>query len=171
MTDLTQEAAGTAAAATTGAKPAGEKSAAPAPLAPAWRMRVVFERKVVAPYRDTYRGELGQAQVELLELLELLNLQRPLRQREAAEELRTSKQHVSKMVARLEQMGYVCQGADNADARSHVIALSDAGRTYVDLHIAEGSKRTRELFSHLSAAERTELDQAMLTVARLLEKA
>lgn len=69
MTDLTQEAAGTAAAATTGAKPAGEKSAAPAPLAPAWRMRVVFERKVVAPYRDTYRGELGQAQVELLELL------------------------------------------------------------------------------------------------------
>lgn len=168
MTDLTQEAAGTAAAATTGAKPAGKKSAAPAPLAPAWRMRVVFERKVVAPYRDTYRGELGQAQVELLELL---NLQGPLRQREAAEELRTSKQHVSKMVARLEQMGYVCQGADNADARSHVIALSDAGRAYVDRHIAEGSKRARELFSHLSAAERTELDQAMLTVARLLEKA
>lgn len=168
MTDLTQEAAGTAAAATTGAKPAGEKSAAPAPLAPAWRMRVVFERKVVAPYRDTYRGELGQAQVELLELL---NLQGPLRQREAAEELRTSKQHVSKMVARLEQMDYVCQGADNADARSHVIALSDAGRVYVDRHIAEGSKRARELFSHLSAAERTELDQAMLTVARLLEKA
>lgn len=168
MTDLTQEAAGTAVAATTGAKPAGEKSAAPAPLAPAWRMRVVFERKVVAPYRDTYRGELGQAQVELLELL---NLQGPLRQREAAEELRTSKQHVSKMVARLEQMGYVCQGADNADARSHVIALSDAGRAYVDRHIAEGSKRARELFSHLSAAERTELDQAMLTVARLLEKA
>ena len=168
MTDLTQEAAGTAAAATTGAKPAGKKSAAPAPLAPAWRMRVVFERKVVAPYRDTYRGELGQAQVELLELL---NLQGPLRQREAAEELRTSKQHGSKMVARLEQMGYVCQGADNADARSHVIALSDAGRAYVDRHIAEGSKRARELFSHLSAAERTELDQAMLTVARLLEKA
>lgn len=164
MTDLTQEAAGTAAAATTGAKPAGEKSAAPAPLAPAWRMRVVFERKVVAPYR----GELGQAQMELLELL---NLHGPLRQREAAEELRTSKQHVSKMVARLEQMGYVCQGADNADARSHVIALSDAGRAYVDRHIAEGSKRARELFSHLSAAERTELDQAMLTVARLLEKA
>ena len=168
MTDLTQEAAGTAAAATTGAKPAGEKSAAPAPLAPAWRMRVVFERKVVAPYRDTYRGELGQAQVELLELL---NLQGPLRQREAAEELRTSKQHVSKMVARLEQMGYVCQGADNADARGHVVVLSDAGRAYVDRHIAEGSKRARELYSHLSDTERRELDQAMLTVARLLEKA
>ena len=93
------------------------------------------------------------------------------KKKKAAEELRTSKQHVSKMVARLEQMGYVCQGADNADARSHVIALSDAGRAYVDRHIAEGSKRARELFSHLSAAERTELDQAMLTVARLLEKA
>lgn len=168
MTDLTQEAAGTAAAATTGAKPSGEKSAGNSTLAPAYRMRVVFERKVVAPYRDTYRGELGQAQVELLELLYQHG---PLRQREAAEELRTSKQHVSKMVGRLQQMGYVRQGADNADARSHVIALSDAGRAYVDRHIAEGSKRARELFSHLSAAERTELDQAMLTVARLLEKA
>lgn len=168
MADHSQPAVDADATTGTRTERVGEKSAGNATLAPAWRMRVVFERKVVAPYRDTYRGELGQAQVELLELL---NLQGPLRQREAAEELRTSKQHVSKMVARLEQMGYVCQGADDADARSHVVALSDTGRTYVDRHIAEGSKRTRELFSHLSAAERTELDQAMLTVARLLEKA
>ena len=168
MADLLQPAADAAATAVTGTERADEKSAGNATLAPAYRMRVVFERKVVAPYRDTYRGELGQAQVELLELLYQHG---PLRQREAAEELRTSKQHVSKMVARLEQMGYVCQGADNADARSNVVALSDAGRAYVDLHIAEGSKRARELFSHLSAAERAELDQAMLTVARLLEKA
>lgn len=168
MTDHSQPAVDDDAAAGAGAEPAGEKNAGNATLAPAYRMRVVFERKVVAPYRDTYRGELGQAQVELLELL----YQRgPLRQREAAEELRTSKQHVSKMVARLEQMGYVCQGADDADARSHVVALSGTGRDYVDLHIAEGSKRARELFSHLSSAERAELDQAMLTVARLLEKA
>lgn len=168
MTDHSQPAVDDDAAAGAGAEPAGEKNAGNATLAPAYRMRVMFERKVVAPYRDTYRGELGQAQVELLELL----YQRgPLRQREAAEELRTSKQHVSKMVARLEQMGYVRQGADDADARSHVVALSGTGRDYVDLHIAEGSKRARELFSHLSSAERAELDQAMLTVARLLEKA
>ena len=168
MTDHSQPAVDDDAAAGAGAEPAGEKNAGNATLAPAYRMRVVFERKVVAPYRDTYRGELGQAQVELLELL----YQRgPLRQREAAEELRTSKQHVSKMVARLEQMGYVRQGVDDADARSHVVALSGTGRDYVDLHIAEGSKRARELFSHLSSAERAELDQAMLTVARLLEKA
>jgi DNA-binding MarR family transcriptional regulator len=168
MTDHSQPAVDDDAAAGAGAEPAGEKNAGNATLAPAYRMRSVFERKVVAPYRDTYRGELGQAQVELLELL----YQRgPLRQREAAEELRTSKQHVSKMVARLEQMGYVRQGADDADARSHVVALSGTGRDYVDLHIAEGSKRARELFSHLSSAERAELDQAMLTVARLLEKA
>lgn len=168
MADLLQPAADAAATAVTGTERADEKSAGNATLAPAYRMRVVFERKVVAPYRDTYRGELGQAQVELLELLYQHG---PLRQREAAEELRTSKQHVSKMVARLEQMGYVRQGADDADARSHVVALSGTGRDYVDLHIAEGSKRARELFSHLSSAERAELDQAMLTVARLLEKA
>ena len=168
MTDQSQPAVDADATAGTGTERAGEKSAGNATLAPAYRMQSVFERKVVAPYRDTYRGELGQAQVELLELL---HLQGPLRQREAAEELRTSKQHVSKMVARLEQMGYVRQVADDADARSHVVALSDAGRAYVDRHIEEGSRLARELFSHLSAAERAELDQAMLTVARLLEKA
>ena len=168
MADLSQPATDASDADSTGAEPAGEKNAGNATLAPAYRMRVVFERKVVAPYRDTYRGELGQAQVELLELLYQHG---PLRQHDAAGELRTSKQHVSKMVARLEQMGYVCQGADDTDARSHVVALSDTGRAYVDRHIAEGSKRARELFLHLSAAERTELDQAMLAVARLLEKA
>ncbi|MGN0297447.1 MAG: MarR family winged helix-turn-helix transcriptional regulator [Parafannyhessea sp.] len=168
MADHSQPAVDDDAAAGAGTERAGEKNAGNATLAPAYRMRSVFERKVVAPYRDTYRGELGQAQVELLELLYQHG---PLHQREAVEELRTSKQHVSKMVARLEQMGYVCQGADDADARSHVVALSNTGRAYVDRHIAEGSKRARELFLHLSAEERTELDQAMLTVARLLEKA
>ncbi len=122
----------------------------------------------MAPYRDTYRGELGQAQVELLELLYMRG---PLRQHELASGLRTSKQHVSKMAARLEQMGLVARSADNADGRSRVISLSDAGRAYVDRHIAEGSRRARELFSHLSEEERKELDRAMLTVARLLEKA
>lgn len=145
-----------------------EASEAAAELSPAYRMRVVFESKVVAPYRDTYRGELGQAQVELLELLYMHG---PLRQHELAGELRTTKQHVSKMTARLEQMGLVARSADNADGRSHVILLSDAGRAYVDRHIAEGSRRARELFSHLSEEERKELDRAMLTVTRLLEKA
>ena len=146
----------------------GEAPAAAATLAPAYRMRIVFERKVVAPYRDTYRGELGQAQVELLELLYLAG---PLRQHELAGELRTTKQHVSKMIGRLEQLGYVAQGTDDGDARSRVVALSAEGRAYVDGHIAEGSKLARELFSHLSDEERKELDQAMLTVTRLLEKA
>ena len=145
-----------------------EASEAAAELSPAYRMRVVFESKVVAPYRDTYRGELGQAQVELLELLYMHG---PLRQHELAGELRTTKQHVSKMTARLEQMGLVARSLDDADGRSRVISLSDAGRAYVDRHIAEGSRRARELFSHLSEEERKELGQAMLTVVRLLEKA
>lgn len=145
-----------------------EAGVAGAGLSPAYRMRVAFEGKVVAPYRDTYRGELGQAQVELLELLYMRGT---MRQHELAIELRTSKQHVSKMTGRLEQVGYVARSVDNADARGHVVALSDAGRAYVDRHIAEGSKRARELYSHLSDVERRELDQAMLTVARLLEKA
>lgn len=48
----------------------GESSAAAAELSPAYRMRVVFESKVVAPYRDTYRGELDQAMLTVVRLLE-----------------------------------------------------------------------------------------------------
>lgn len=143
----------------------GEAGVANAGLSPTYRMRVAFEGKIVAPYRDTYRGELGQAQVELL------YMRGTMHQYELVNELRTSKQHVSKMTSRLEQMGYVARSVDDADARGHVVVLTDAGHAYVGRHIAEGSKRARELYSHLSDTERRELDQAMLTVARLLEKA
>lgn len=159
-----------------GATPAGAVAAATAPgaatpadlaLRPAYRMRVVFERTVMAPYRDTYRGELGQAQVELLELLYMRG---PLRQQDLARELRTSKQHVSKMLARLVQVGHVTLAADADCARGNVAALSDEGRAYVDDHIMQGSRQVQATFSRLTDAEREELAQAMDTVARLLEK-
>ena len=130
-------------------------------------------RNSLKTYQKTIR-RLEAENIELqaqVELLELLYMRGTMHQYELVNELRTSKQHVSKMTSRLEQMGYVAKRADNADARGHVVVLSDAGRAYVDRHIAEGSKRARELYSHLSDTERRELDQAMLTVARLLEKA
>ncbi|MGN9235223.1 MarR family winged helix-turn-helix transcriptional regulator [Atopobiaceae bacterium HCP3S3_D6] len=152
----------------TAADPVGSaEEATDVALRPAYRMRVVFERTVMAPYRDTYRGELGQAQVELLELLYMRG---PLRQQDLARELRTSKQHVSKMLARLAEVGHVTLAADAASARGHVAALSDEGRAYVDDHIMQGSRQVQAIFSHLSASEREELAQAMDTVARLLEK-
>lgn len=137
-------------------------------LKPAWRMRVVFEQKVMAPYRDTYRGDLGTAQVEALEELYQAG---EFRQQELASVLRISKQHVSKIAERLEERGFVQQMPDDEDSRCRKVCLTDAGRSYVEAHIEAGSKEVAELLGHLSPAERDELGSAMETVARLLEKA
>ena len=137
-------------------------------LKPAWRMRAVFEQKVVAPYRDTYRGDLGPAQVAALEELYQAG---ELRQQELSAALRITKQHASKIAARLEGRGFARQVPDDEDSRCRKVCLTDAGRAYVEAHIEEGSQEVRRLLGHLSPSEREELASAMDTVARLLEKA
>lgn len=137
-------------------------------LEPAWRMRAVFEQKVVAPYRDTYRGDLGPAQVAALEELYQAG---ELLQQELSAALRITKQHVSKIAVRLEERGFAKQMPDDEDSRCRKVCLTDAGRAYVEAHIEEGSREVRRLLGHLSPSEREELASAMDTVARLLEKA
>ena len=92
-------------------------------LEPAWRMRAVFEQKVMAPYRDTYRGDLGPAQVEALEELYQAG---KLRQQELAAALRITKQHASKIAARLEGRGFARQVPDDEDSRCRKVCLTDA---------------------------------------------
>lgn len=134
---------------------------------PAWHMRVAFERKIMAAYRDTYRGDFGAAQVEALEEL---YQEGALCQRDLAAALRISKQHASKIVGRLEGLGYVRLDLDAQDNRCHRVSLTEAGRAFVDRRIEEGEERVEGLLGTLSADERTELDRAMDTVARILEK-
>lgn len=134
---------------------------------PAWRMRTVFEQKIMAPYRDTYRGELGLAQAEVLE--ELMQTG-PIRQQELAERLRTSKQHVSKIVNRLAELGLVELSPDPEDGRSHIVGLSAEGHAFLEQHIQDAAETIEERLSHLAPEEHEELDQAMDTVSRLLAK-
>lgn len=117
--------------------PASRKGPA---LKPAWRMRAVFEQKVVAPYRDTYRGDLGPAQVAALEELYQAG---ELRQQELSSALKISRQHVSKIVERLEERGFAKQVPDDEDSRCRKVCLTDAGRAYVEAHIEEGSERVK----------------------------
>ena len=149
---------------------AGEKAGMPAKESvskPAWRMRVAFERKIMAAYRDTYRGDFGAAQIEALEELYQAGA---LRQQDLAAALRISKQHASKIVGRLEGLGYARLDPDMQDNRCHRVSLTEAGRAFVDRHIEEGEEHVEALLGKLSAAERAELEQAMDTVARILEK-
>lgn len=121
----------------------------------------------MAAYRDTYRGDFGAAQIEALEELYQVGV---LRQQDLAAALRISKQHASKIVGRLEGLGYARLDPDMQDNRCHRVSLTEAGRAFVDRHIEEGEEHVEALLGKLSAAERAELEQAMDTVARILEK-
>lgn len=121
----------------------------------------------MAAYRDTYRGDFGAAQIEALEELYQAGA---LRQQDLAAALRISKQHASKIVGRLEGLGYARLDPDMQDNRCHRVSLTEAGRAFVDRHIEEGEEHVEALLGKLSAAERAELEQAMDTVARILEK-
>ena len=121
----------------------------------------------MAAYRDTYRGDFGAAQIEALEELYQVGA---LRQQDLAAALRISKQHASKIVGRLEGVGYARLDPDMQDNRCHRVSLTEAGRAFVDRHIEEGEEHVEALLGKLSAAERAELEQAMDTVARILEK-
>lgn len=121
----------------------------------------------MAAYRDTYRGDFGAAQIEALEELYQVGV---LRQQDLAAALRISKQHASKIVGRLEGLGYARLDPDAQDNRCHRVSLTEAGRAFVDRHIEEGEEHVEALLGKLSAAERAELEQAMDTVARILEK-
>ncbi|MGN0071806.1 MAG: MarR family winged helix-turn-helix transcriptional regulator [Atopobiaceae bacterium] len=134
---------------------------------PACRMRAAFEQKIMAPYHATYRGELGLAQTSVLEELSQTG---PIRQQELAERLRTSKQHVSKIVNRLAELELVELSPDLEDGRSHIVGLSAEGEAFLLAHIHEAQQKIEESFAHLAPEERRELDEAMSTVVRLLEK-
>ena len=121
----------------------------------------------MAAYRDTYRGDFGAAQIEALEELYQAGA---LRQQDLAAALRISKQHASKIVGRLEGLGYARLDPDMQDNRCHRVSLTEAGRAFVDRHIEEGEEHVEALLGKLSAPERAELEQAMDTVARILEK-
>ena len=133
----------------------------------AYRMRVLFERKIMADYRETFRGELGRTQAEVLEHLYEYGSARPV---QIAEAIHVPKQHVSKIVGRLQEAGLVRSAPSELDGRAKVVELTERGRAYLDEHIARSSRLTQERVERLSAREQGELAEALATLVRLLEK-
>lgn len=74
---------------------------------------------------------------------------------------------VSKVVARLEDKGLVARAGAPADARSHTLSLTPAGRALVPVLAAKADANDEKFFGHLPAAERQRLARLLQEMVRL----
>lgn len=73
---------------------------------------------------------------------------------------------VSKVVARLEDKGLVARAGAPADARSHTLSLTPAGRALVPVLAAKADANDEKFFGHLPAAERQRLARLLQEMVR-----
>ena len=133
----------------------------------AYRLQVLFDDLVISGYRDSFRGELGRTQAELLERL---CEHGPACAQDLSRALHLPKQHVSRIVDAFARAGMVSVTPSTTDRRSKVIDVTDEGRSLIDRHVQESGERYLALIERLSDDERAELVDAMTRLIRLFEK-
>lgn len=135
--------------------------------AAAYRLRVLFDGKVTGYYYNTFKGEFGRVQADAMNHLYECG---EARGQDIADWLDISKQHASKIMAKLEDMGLAVRREDPEDRRSYLYRLTEAGRALIRVHIEESDRNFERLFAGLTEEERTRAAEAMETLVGLLKK-
>ena len=133
----------------------------------AYRMRVLFEQKISSVYFDSYKPSYGKVQVDVLDYLfehEAVNAV------SLAEELNVPKQHISRILKKLEADGQIVSTVDPSDRRYRKVSLSPEGRRIVREHIEISNRHFDAVVRTLSEDERKELSTAMASIVRVLGK-
>jgi DNA-binding MarR family transcriptional regulator len=68
---------------------------------------------------------------------------------------------ISKLADRLLTKGLILRRDNEADARAHLLALSDAGRELIPRLSALADENDAEFFGHMTQAERETVERAM----------
>jgi DNA-binding MarR family transcriptional regulator len=126
----------------------------------------VFVSDIYAYYQDTYKGVLGKVQVEALDYLHLTAGSGIT---QLAARLNISKQHASKIAAKLEELGYAEKKPDPRDRRACLYVLSPSGIQFVQSHISMSNQYMEEYVSSLSASDYALLRASLLQAAQILE--
>ena len=133
----------------------------------AFRTGSLFDATVTSAFWDSFKGELGRAQVEVLVYL---HDHGQARASEIADELNISKQHVSKIVNGFVDSGYIEALTGSDDRRSKVLSLSREGAEYLEGHIRLSDLAFERLVSSMDEAERARLRESMSVMGELLAK-
>lgn len=131
------------------------------------RLRVLFGEKFMADYRNTFRGELGRTQAEVLEYLYEHGSHQP---NEIAAAIHIPKQHVSKIVRQFADIGFVSTTQSKQDRRACIVEITDSGRLFIDKHIEQSKQLAQVRINHLSCTEQKQLVDTMEALICILEK-
>ena len=133
----------------------------------AYQLQVLFAKKITDVYRNSYKGIFGKVQVEVLDYLyEYPNT----RTQDVADALIIPKQHASKILLRLIELGLVEKKEDSNDKRAHLFCLSETGKKLVEEHIALSDANFDKLVQKLSKEEEKEFVESMKSIVSILEK-
>ena len=133
----------------------------------AYRVGRVFVSDIYAYYQDTFKGTLGKVQVEALDYL---HIRQQVSVTDLARRLNISKQHASKIAAKLEDLGYTAKSPDPADGRGCLYQLTKEGLRFLDEHIALSNQYLETYIHTLNDDERRQLLISLMQAAEILEK-
>jgi len=133
----------------------------------AYRFQVLFHQKVTSAFHLSFKGEFGRVQMETLCFLQEHSL---VRGQELSQSLNIPKQHVSKIMGRLEELGLVVHQVDSRDNRFCLYSLSDQGKKMMAERIGESNRSFESRLSRLSQEDQDRFQSAMETLVEVLEK-
>ncbi len=133
----------------------------------AYKMRVLFDEKITSYYFSSFKGEYGKVQVDVLNQLYESQETTAIH---LAEVLNVPKQHISKIVKKLEENGLILIEPDQTDKRARILRLSDKGRALVEEHIQISNDHYMQATGSLSAAEKEELRRSMKSIIQIMQK-
>jgi DNA-binding MarR family transcriptional regulator len=136
-------------------------------IANAFRVGNFFVSDIYAYYLDTYKGLLGKVQVEALDHL---YSRKNASIKDLAERLNISKQHASKIAARLEGMGLISGCQNPRDGRSILYGLTETGSSFIEAHISLSNQHLKERLRNLPQEERSRLAELLAQIADILNK-
>ena len=132
----------------------------------AYRMRTLFDQKITAFYFSSFKGEFGKVQIDVLSDLYEGAATTAV---QLADRLNVPKQHISKILKRLETEGLL-ESAPAPDRRSRTLRLSEKGRALVEEHIRQSNEHFARVTAGLSPEDREELRRSMGSIAAIMER-
>lgn len=132
----------------------------------AYKLRGLFEQKITNEYYASFKGSFGRVQVEVLSYLyekDRAHVQ------DIADTINISKQHASKIIRKFEEDGLLDNSPDPSDGRSTVYHLNEKGRALMDEHLSLSDERFLTKLNSLAPADRKELIECMVKIAKQLE--
>ena len=133
----------------------------------AYDLCTLIDNKIIAYYRQTFKGVVGQSQ---LEVLNYLHIHKKATAKEIVSELNIPKQHISKILNKFQEDNLVQYITDETDKRAKIYSLTEEGLKLMELHISKSNEYFNEIINKLSKEEQMEFTATMKVFLEYLMK-